>query len=754
MSEAQITHLNIDDNESYRYTRKHWIAAGIDNFVTAPGQNPDSMELATNVLSPLTNTWKRRFGYALFVPKLDQGTPTGDQVTSTLLYGTGFDGATGYVSTPNTINETANGNLSVEFWFATNSTIGGYFISLNNNAVLNAGDVSNFGVILNTTGTISVYLFSSGGATLSLTTAATYNDGNPHQVDVSLSGTTLTIYVDGVSAATTTLANGIGTITNYFWRLAEGPSGGGAGRSFPAVSFLQSFLSHVSVWPVALTQLQVTNHYQALVGLNGSQSNYEAVVKGDSPSSFWYLTETIKATPPNSNFIVQSRTLVISGASGTVALGKNTTLGNTLFVVIATDNVVTPTLTDTQGNSYTRNPGSSKLYNFFAPVTTPGADTLNVAAAGAAQIIVYAYELFGPISSPLDGALANAASTEHTQYSAYSSPALPTAAVPDRVFSIVYSASRAGTFTTSIAPGTGFTQVGTVSTSGTGVTAGYQVDLNIAYIAAPNTGTFAGSWTSSTSGTWQGQTVAFTVAAVPAVTGTTAFDYVSNDNGTYTSTSPTPVNNATASISGSNPYTFSMSPGSTIPVGSLVCIPIFMYLNAPGSNILVNSVTDTNNNTWVAQTPVVYFTNASGFQSTVQLWTCYANKAISSGSPTTVSIALNRVFTPTVFYFNVNGIGILDQQAHATGNGTSITSGNITVTGSEFCLSLGLSDFTSSASGNVIAVRNGAANFYGYFAGTGTTTDTWTQNSSGNWGSFLNSYTFSQGYFLSESVIV
>src|SRR5690348_7784633 len=103
MPDHSIIPVNLRDNEPYRYNRQRWMSAGLDNYTTAPAQNPDMMEIATNVMSPLTNSWKRRYGYSLFVPSLDQGIGTAsDQVNSAILYGTGFDGSTGYVSTPNT----------------------------------------------------------------------------------------------------------------------------------------------------------------------------------------------------------------------------------------------------------------------------------------------------------------------------------------------------------------------------------------------------------------------------------------------------------------------------------------------------------------------------------------------------------------------------------------------------------------------------------------------------------------------------
>lgn len=531
MPDATVTPVTVADNENYRYTRTRWISAGIDNYVTAPAQNADSLEVATNVLSPLTNSWLRRYGYRSFTPSLDQGIGTsGDQVGYDILYGTGFDGVSGYVSTPNEINVTADSNLSIEFWFETNNASGGYLVSLESNATVNAGDVSNLAVILNTTGTLALYYYSSGAATLSLTTSASYNDGLPHYVVVTLAGAVATIYVDNVVAATSTLAAGIGTISDYYWRFAEGPTGGGAGRTFPAVTYLQTFLSHVSVYPYALTATQIGAHYTAATA--GSQALYETAVKTDSPSDFWYLNETMRAVPPGTALVVQQASSIVNAASTTVAFGSNTTLGNTILVLVGTDNSVTPSVSDGL-NTYTAITHTSKLHSFYAPITSPAATTITVSGSGTQNLLVLAFEIYGGTGSLIDQA---ANSSQGTPTTSYTSPSITTTETPDVVWSVVYSASRSAGFSTSLTAGNGFALANSVFGGGAGVDAGYTVFLLVAYAAANTTGAYSGSWSSTATGTYQGLTFGFNINAVPAATGTTAFDYVFTDNGTYLGT--------------------------------------------------------------------------------------------------------------------------------------------------------------------------------------------------------------------------
>ena len=99
-------------------------------------------------------------------------------------------------------------------------------------------------------------------------------------------------------------------------------------------AYIKACISHVSVWKSAITGTQVLNHYNALLGPGGSQSNYESVVTADAPTYFWYLTETTGTTAVDS----------ISGNNGTytgsfnldilVPLGGAVTTANLRFLSV------------------------------------------------------------------------------------------------------------------------------------------------------------------------------------------------------------------------------------------------------------------------------------------------------------------------------------------------------------------------------------------------------------------------------------
>jgi len=62
----------------YRFARKTWSTAGVDNYTAPPAQNPDLFEALTNVLPPQTGVLRRRWGTQGFAPTLDSGGIAGD----------------------------------------------------------------------------------------------------------------------------------------------------------------------------------------------------------------------------------------------------------------------------------------------------------------------------------------------------------------------------------------------------------------------------------------------------------------------------------------------------------------------------------------------------------------------------------------------------------------------------------------------------------------------------------------------------
>jgi len=88
MADARITPLKVNEPEgTYRYTRAMWEAAGVDNHMLPPAQDPDKFEVLSNIMPPATNILKRRWGYRPFRPQLEQG--GGDENDYVLIFDSG-----------------------------------------------------------------------------------------------------------------------------------------------------------------------------------------------------------------------------------------------------------------------------------------------------------------------------------------------------------------------------------------------------------------------------------------------------------------------------------------------------------------------------------------------------------------------------------------------------------------------------------------------------------------------------------------
>lgn len=271
------------------------------------------------------------FGWSQFIADVQAGVP-GSSVLSQMFFDThafiddiGVQQITaGYITTGSSVSWSYNPTASVEFWFKTSSTDGGVFVANCPNQTfpdsgapgIHAPPSWNFIVGMDPFGKIGAGFFTGafGGAgglepvnVFSSGTASSYNDGNLHQCVVTLSAGTIKIYIDGALQVTSTVTPGSGSTTGY-WRMLVGPvtndsftAAGtpcGTGWSFygtsidsfeaGGTSFVNSCLSHFSIFSGVLTGAQVLANYNAM---KVSQSNYESVVSAESPTNFWYLNE-------------------------------------------------------------------------------------------------------------------------------------------------------------------------------------------------------------------------------------------------------------------------------------------------------------------------------------------------------------------------------------------------------------------------------------------------------------------------------
>ena len=533
MPESRITPLNLEEG-LYRWERDTWLQAGTDDFTQPPAQNQDKFEQLLNVLPPAQNVLKRRFGYATFTPQLDTGiSHLSDTVPTSALYGEIFNGTTGYIFTHSSVTFNYNPTLSIEFWFETASTSGGYFVSLNSGQQIAGGQTIYTAVYMDTAGKVGFGFYNGATVQLATVSSTAYNDGQGHHCVVTASGTSWKLYVDGVLVTTQTFTTGSGTPTAY-WRLAEGPVGI---TDWPAsISYMATFLSSVAIYSTALSLTQVQTHYNSIVVSGGTQAAYDTAVKVDSPTYFWYLNESIANLPPlTRNTINQTATTSFFNLSGTVALPLATQKGNVILVSVAQNQAGEPTITDSLGNTYIEichvpNDGGYGLHVFYAYVVNPGNTVVTVTASHGYLQILTVQELQNIKStSPVD-----AQAITQGNGTAVTSAAITTGSFPDLLLSIVYSlvpstVTQAGYLASSI---NSRVNVGNGNLNNT---------LGIAYVQKNATGTFSVTWTQASAHLWIGATIGL-ILTLPdpagAYTGLTiAFDYADSNNGYYANTS-------------------------------------------------------------------------------------------------------------------------------------------------------------------------------------------------------------------------
>jgi hypothetical protein len=193
----------------------------------------------------------------------------------------------GYVSTTNSVTPNTS-SVSIEFW--TKFTSAGT-ACLVEHCNVQTGTPTQTNVFVGVTGgQVRVALHGSGGLTPFVVASGTQNDGNWHHVVVTFSGTTATIYIDGVSSISGSVATA--SYVAGYWRVSSDQGGGNDNVANATVADVAIYNGTV------LTSTQVIADYNAMNA--GSQSAYQGTVSGNSPTYFWHLTETIGTTAVDS----------------------------------------------------------------------------------------------------------------------------------------------------------------------------------------------------------------------------------------------------------------------------------------------------------------------------------------------------------------------------------------------------------------------------------------------------------------------
>jgi PKD repeat protein len=207
---------------------------------------------------------------------------TGSQTASTF-----SGGATGTAATP--AKETAPDTFTAETWVRTTSTSGGKIIGFGDAATGNSGNYDRH-VYMDNAG--KVWFGVHPGGVRTVTSAASFNDGEWHHIVASLSPAGMALHIDGRLAGSRTDVTS-GQAYSGYWRVGGDNLGGWPNQ--PASSSFAGDISNVAVYPVGLTRADIIDHYVA----SGRTSPLPAApadaygkrVFDDDPSLYWRLNE-------------------------------------------------------------------------------------------------------------------------------------------------------------------------------------------------------------------------------------------------------------------------------------------------------------------------------------------------------------------------------------------------------------------------------------------------------------------------------
>lgn len=292
---------------------------------------------------------------------------------------------------------TANGNpqtFSISAWFKTTSTTGGRIVGISQNQ--NGGGSFDRHVYMNNAG--QVYFGVYNGATNTVNTTASYNDGAWHHVVATLSSAGLYLYVDNnapIFNAAYTVAE---TQTNAYWIIGGANLGGWPGTI--SSNYFTGTIDDVSIYSTALSAATIaTSHDLNQIGPNApvcagnSLTLYSPTITGATYS--WTDPDGVTATGQNPTFASATSgnyTLTVTGGPGgctstatvpiTATAAPVATFSATYVSSVATTSTIKNTGTNPTGYTY------AWAITGGTPATATGSGPITVTwtAAGAGTV--------------------------------------------------------------------------------------------------------------------------------------------------------------------------------------------------------------------------------------------------------------------------------------------------------------------------------------------------------------------------------
>lgn len=167
-----------------------------------------------------------------------------------------LNGTSGYISTSDSVtNPTV---FTTEIWFKTTTTSGGELIGFGKTKTGSSPNADRH-LYLTDTGQVAFGVKPNGITTI--TSPRSYNDGNWHLADASLSGAGMQLYLDGQLVASDSTVTSAQNYTGY-WRIGYS-NFAGWGATAPTSDYVAATLDDAAVYTTALTATQIAAHYTA-----------------------------------------------------------------------------------------------------------------------------------------------------------------------------------------------------------------------------------------------------------------------------------------------------------------------------------------------------------------------------------------------------------------------------------------------------------------------------------------------------------
>ncbi|MFJ1565515.1 LamG-like jellyroll fold domain-containing protein [Streptomyces erythrochromogenes] len=166
----------------------------------------------------------------------------------------GFNGTSQKVHSDR--RQSVGNTFTIETWFKTNTTRGGKLIGFGNNTTRNSGSHDRH-IYMTNTGRLVFGVYNGSVRTVSTGLFETYNDNKWHHVVGTQGPGGITLYVDGQSKGSLNATSN----TTYagYWHAGGDNLSGWPTR--PTSNYFAGQLDETAVYPTALTQAQVKNHF-------------------------------------------------------------------------------------------------------------------------------------------------------------------------------------------------------------------------------------------------------------------------------------------------------------------------------------------------------------------------------------------------------------------------------------------------------------------------------------------------------------